>query len=490
VEPRSFTFGGGEAAIFHAVANGLRTYWIERDGPFRAVLTFRIGQSDEPLPKRGICHLVEHLAINPDQRLYTYNGWSSMDDTGFWAEGTQEEVLGYLGSVVRNLRELPEHRFEPETRILTTEGQDRGNSMSAVLLAARCGSVGYGAPSFPEYGLMRLTPGEAQEWADRYFVAENAVLSMTGPPPDGFALGLERGEPHNLPAPRSIDRLLLPTAIPAGSGAVGAGLMVGRGPATGIALGTLQARATQRLRYELGHSYNIWSDYQIAGESHAHLTVAADCTQAGTLATVAAFTEVIDEMADTGPEPASLAREVERFRRSVHEPLDALQWVASASVIGVSLEQLEEQYHALPQVEPADVAAIIREGAERMIMLVPLGVPTSGQRFKPYPYHSPQAVQGRRVRPTGLRRWFGARNAGLVIGEEGLSAVWADSTVTTIAWSECELVLEWPDGTVELVGCDGDRIGVPPQVFGTGAVARLREEIAQRLAAELHVRMR
>jgi hypothetical protein len=208
------------------------------------------------------------------------------------------------------------------------------------------------------------------------------------------------------------------------------------------------------------------------------------------LATVAAFTEVIDEMADTGPEPASLAREVERFRRSVHEPLDALQWVASASVIGVSLEQLKEQYHALPQVEPADVAAIIREGAERMIMLVPLGVPTSGQRFKPYPYHSPQAVQGRRVRPTGLRRWFGARNAGLVIGEEGLSAVWADSTVTTIAWSECELVLEWPDGTVELVGCDGDRIGVPPQVFGTGAVARLREEIAQRLAAELHVRMR
>jgi hypothetical protein len=40
--------------------------------------------ADEALPSRGICHLIEHLAIEPRQRLYAYNGWSSIDSTGFW----------------------------------------------------------------------------------------------------------------------------------------------------------------------------------------------------------------------------------------------------------------------------------------------------------------------------------------------------------------------------------------------------------------------
>ena len=489
MDPRSFTFEGGETAIVHAVVDGLRMYWIERDGPFRAVLVFRIGMADEPLPKRGICHLVEHLAIAPETRLYSYNGWSSPDDTGFWAEGTRDEALGYLTSVAAGLRELPVDRFETEKRILATEGQNSGNSMPTVLLRSRCGARGYGRPSFEEFGLYRLSPQEAQEWADRYFVAENAVLFMSGAPPEGFTLELRRGEAQPLPAPTSIDRLALPTSIEMGQGAVGAGMMVERGPVTGIALATLRATATQRLRYELGHSYTVWSDYQLIGASEAHLTVGADCMDAGAVDVLSTLAEVIDRLAEDGPDTAALALEVERFRRMLQDPLDLLLWAASASLIGVSLEELDEQNRGLAGIGPADVAAVIREGAARMIMLLPNGVAAPAGRFHPYPHFSPRAVEGRMVRPAGLRRWLGLRSAGIVVGDEGVSAVYANGNITTIAWDDVEAVLDWNDGTVGLIGCDGDHFPVPPQVFGASGVAKVREAVEQHLAPELRVPM-
>jgi len=69
--------------IHRAEQEGLRIYWTESDGPFRAMLVFRVGFADEPLPLRGISHLVEHLAITPKRRLYSFNGWSGIATTGF-----------------------------------------------------------------------------------------------------------------------------------------------------------------------------------------------------------------------------------------------------------------------------------------------------------------------------------------------------------------------------------------------------------------------
>src|SRR5262245_51104623 len=135
----TFTIAG-EQPIHRGVVGGLRTYWVDSGGPFRAVLSFRVGVADESLPVRGICHLIEHLAIEPKQRLYTYNGWSSIDATGFWAEGRPDEVLGYLSGVAAQLRSLPLDRLAPEKRILTTESSGRSGSITAALLTARCGA--------------------------------------------------------------------------------------------------------------------------------------------------------------------------------------------------------------------------------------------------------------------------------------------------------------------------------------------------------------
>ena len=53
----------GGVTVHHDDLDGLSTYWVEDGSPFRAVLVFRAGMADETLPTRGICHLVEHLAI-------------------------------------------------------------------------------------------------------------------------------------------------------------------------------------------------------------------------------------------------------------------------------------------------------------------------------------------------------------------------------------------------------------------------------------------
>ena len=108
-----------EVTLHHDVVDGLSTYWVANGGPFRAVLVFRVGMADETLPTRGICHLVEHLAIEPQPRLYAHNGWCSIDATGFWAEGDRDEVLEYLSGVAQSAASAsarPDGRRAPDPR--------------------------------------------------------------------------------------------------------------------------------------------------------------------------------------------------------------------------------------------------------------------------------------------------------------------------------------------------------------------------------------
>ncbi len=43
---------------------GIRTLIAPADGPLTAGLVFRVGCADEPLSRRGLTHLVEHLALH------------------------------------------------------------------------------------------------------------------------------------------------------------------------------------------------------------------------------------------------------------------------------------------------------------------------------------------------------------------------------------------------------------------------------------------
>jgi zinc protease len=476
----------GGVALHHDIVDGLSTYWVEAGGPFRAALVFRIGAADETLPTRGICHLVEHLAIEPRPRLFTFNGWCSIDSTGFWAEGDRDEVLGYLSEVARALHPLPYDRLVAERQILTTEGSQRGGSIVTTLLSCRWGARTYGSASYDEYGLFRVDQDEAQAWADRYFVADNAVLLMTGEPSGDFSIELPRGERHTLPSAEWISRLQLPTGISLGQGAVGVGMEVDRSPGTGLALALLSSAATTRLRHELGVTYHVGTDYQLAGTDTAHLTIAADCLDTNAEQVANTLLTVIDNIASNGPDEAELEHERERFRRSIRTPADALDWFALGDLIGVSREQLLESAGSTSEVSGEDVAAVVRSGAEKMIIIVPSHV-SPPSRCRPFPHFSERAVSGRRLRVKGLSGWLSARKAGVIVGEDGLSAIFGDEMVSTVAWADCEAVLHWPKGDVVVIGRDGDRVAVLVDSFGLDGARAALEELKRHVPTDRFV---
>jgi len=478
----------GGVTLHHDIVDGLSTYWVANGGPFRAVLVFRIGVADETLPTRGICHLVEHLAIEPQPRLYSHNGWCSIDTTGFWAEGDRDEVLGYLSGVARRLQPLPRDRMVAERQILATEGSQRGGSIVTTLLSCRWGAQTYGTASYDEFGLFRLSEDEAQAWADRYFVADNAVLFITGEPPEGFSLELPRGERHTLPAAESISGLQLPTGISLGQGGVGVGMEVDRSPGTGLALALLASAATARLRHELGVTYHVGADYQLAGSDQAHLTIAADCLDTNAEQVASTLLAVIDNIASSGPEEAELEHERERFRRMIKAPADALDWFATGDLIGVSPEQLLEQITSAPDVTGENVAAVVRGGADRMIMIVPSHV-APPDRWRPYPHFSERAVSGRRLRVKGMSGWLSARRAGVILGEEGLTAIYGDEKYSTVKWSDCEVVLHWSNGSVMVIGRDGDRVPVLVDTFGRNGAQTALDELKRHVPADRFILM-
>jgi zinc protease len=477
-----------EVTLHHDIVDGLSTYWVANGGPFRAVLVFRVGQADETLATRGICHLVEHLAIEPQARLYAHNGWCSIDSTGFWAEGGRDEVLDYLLGVARRLHSLPRDRMVAERQILATEGSQRGGSIVTTLLSCRWGARTYGTASYDEFGLFRLSEDEAQAWADRYFVADNAVLFMTGEPPEGFSLELSRGERHTLPAAESINGLQLPTGISLGQGGVGVGMEVDRSPGTGLALALLASAATARLRHELGVTYHVGADYQLAGPDQAHLTIAADCLDTNAEQVANTLLAVVDNLASQGPEEADMELERERFRRALRAPADTLDWFATGDLIGVTRERLLEQVTSADQVSADDVAAVVRGGAETMIMIVPSHVapPT---RCRPYPHFSERAVSGRRLRVKGMSGWLSARRAGVILGEEGLTAIYGDEKFSTVDWSDCEVVLHWSNGSVVVIGRDGDRVPVLVDSFGRNGAQAALDELKRHVPADRFILM-
>ena len=478
----------GGVTLQHDVVDGLSTYWVDSGGPFRAVLVFRIGVADETLSTRGICHLVEHLAIEPRPRLFSWNGWCSIDSTGFWAEGERDEVLDYLSGVARMLHPLPHERMVAERQILATEGNQGSGSIVTTLLSCRWGARTYGSASYDEYGLYRVDQDEAQAWADRYFVADNAVLLMTGEPPDGFSIELPRGERHTLPSAESIRGLQLPTGISLGQGGVGVGMEIERSRGTGLALGVLASAATNRLRHELGVTYHVGADYQLAGTEKAHLTIAADCLDTNAEQVANTLLAVIDNIASNGPDEAELELERERFRRLIRDPADAMDWFGLGDLIGVTREQLLESASSTSEVSGEEVAAIVRGGAEKMIIIVPSHV-SPPSRCRPFPHFSERAVTGRRLRVKGLSGWLSGRRAGMILGEDGLSAIYDGDKFTTIEWSDCEVVLHSLEGDVVVIGRDGDRVPVLVETFGRNGTQAALDELKRHVPADRFVLM-
>src|SRR6478609_1346229 len=135
--------GGEPLDMWTVEIDGVRGIWVPSDGPMAVALMFGVGFNDEPLPKRGINHLIEHLSLfGLDHRRLDFNGHTTPTVTAFTASGSAEEVQAVLDHACRSLHRLPADRIDHECRVLRTEAQGRGRSVLGSHLHLRYGNRG------------------------------------------------------------------------------------------------------------------------------------------------------------------------------------------------------------------------------------------------------------------------------------------------------------------------------------------------------------
>lgn len=192
--------------------DGVPVFWKEGN-LYTAVLLFAVGRRDETFVSGGITHLIEHLAMSslPKSHL-DCNASVSESFTSFTATGRPEAVGDFISRIAQILGDLPLDRLDVEASILDVEGSGTSHPTAATLLARRFGMQNLGLTLFAEPAIDAITEDAVRDHLSKFFVADNAAVWFSGPPPADLTLGLPAGARNELvrPAPLS---LKLPVAF-------------------------------------------------------------------------------------------------------------------------------------------------------------------------------------------------------------------------------------------------------------------------------------
>ena len=449
--------------------DGVPVFRVDGPAPLAAVLVFRVGIRDEPFARRGVTHMVEHLAMSRlGRRRHDHNASVSTAVTTFEAAGPPEAVAAFLADVCAALADLPVDRLETERKVVAVEAQGGAGPMEWDRLL-RYGLRGPGLAAADPPAPDALDAEAVRAWAARHFVRANAALALTGPPPPGLRLPLPDGPvPPRPPVPP------LPLGGPVWSdhpGPLGVTLSV-RTPATeaaSVAARVAQERLTDRLRHELGLVYDVHVDLAVdVSDGTGCLTVLADPPARSAVRVAEVLDEVLRGLAADGPTEAELAEDLAEWRAVDEDPRIALEAATAAAM---------EHLHGDPDWDPAkhraereavgagDVRAALADYPATAILSVPEGVEPALPGFSRYPEHLDTPVTGR----TFPRRLLGPvpRGAHLVVGDEGVSLVLRDGAAT-VRWDDVIGYGEGPDQLRTLYGGDGCMIDLHPAFFRSG----------------------
>lgn len=455
--------------------DGVPVYWSAHpedtgDEDLRAGLVFRVGQADEPLARRGITHLIEHLALHGiGQPLDHVNGEVDATTTTFYRRGSAEQVTAFLGSVCAALRDLPFERTAAEVQVLRTEAASRSNAPAGPLLIWRYGARTYGMPGYEEFGIGYQRPEDLRVWADYWFTRGNAVLWLVGgPPPAGLRLELPDGPRIPPPSPSSaLPRT--PAYFPERTTGIGLLSVVDRSMAAGTYAMVLRNTLHQVLRNELGISYHPVAAYDPRDAASAHLSAFADGLPEVGDKLVAGFTDVLDRLAEEPVPAEELSELIAVTRRDVQSAKNG--WAASvtinaanAELVGAAPVTMAAWDAEFGAVTPADIRSVAAQARDNALLMVPGNHRPPGTRYSAAPTGSPGTVDGHVLTPVD------GSHKKLVVGPFGVSRA-VGLTFATVKYAECQLMNAWPDGTRQLFGADGITIHVDPAQWQGGYIA-------------------
>jgi hypothetical protein len=458
--------------------DGVPVFWLPDGRRPMAALQFRVGRSDEPFPRMGVTHVVEHLAFfSLRPREFQANGFVDNIRTVFHVSGDGAEISAFLGRIIEALGALPLDRLTDELRILRTEAQRRTASIWDQLAWYRYGAVGQGSVVLPEFGLNGLDRDAVSGWSREWFTAGNAVLWVAGPIPDGLRLALPPGE--RKPIPPSVP---LPTLeLPAWSGSripgIALGLVVPRASAPTMGTRILTKRLEQHLRYELGRSYEVSIAYQPLDAVEGQASIFASCLEADAPKVRAAFLATLDEFLASGPTDAEMDQDRAGAERAFADPdsgYGELDRAAHGELIGYPHDTSEQLLAEMRAISPEEARAAVEAAVDGGILIGPVTPPPdgeSGRSWKPYPNWSAAQVEGRRHDRSTRKYPWSPREEELIVGADGVT--WLDRAghPVTVRFADCIGVVIESDGARWIYGRDGFRVRVHVADWKDGAKA-------------------
>ncbi|MGW3854071.1 hypothetical protein [Micromonospora arida] len=169
-------------------------------GTLAASLTFGCGARDEEIDSIGLTHLVQHLVDWTEDHVaenHQDNIW--MNDTSFLAGGPPDQVVRHFATICSAISNLPPEDLSDAVEGLDADSRYVSNIDEGLrdpwgaLLSRRFGPSGYGLSRWPAVDYKLFTADEIRRYVERFFTSGNAVLTVTGEPPQAMRLPLPAG---------------------------------------------------------------------------------------------------------------------------------------------------------------------------------------------------------------------------------------------------------------------------------------------------------
>ncbi|MFG3642301.1 hypothetical protein ACGF3C_18760 [Micromonospora sp. NPDC047762] len=169
-------------------------------GSLAASLTFGCGVRDEEIDSIGLTHLVQHLVDWTEDHIaenHQDNIW--MNDTSFLAGGPPDQVVRHFATICSAISNLPPEDLSDAVEGLDADSRYMSNIEEGLrdpwgaLLSRRFGPSGHGLSRWPAVDYKLFTADEIRRYVERFFTSGNAVLTVTGEPPQAMRLPLPAG---------------------------------------------------------------------------------------------------------------------------------------------------------------------------------------------------------------------------------------------------------------------------------------------------------
>lgn len=480
--------------IHRTEVDGVMTIWAEASPPYRAALLFRTGRADESLATSGQTHLIEHLTLSKYGELsHRLNGFVGGSLTGFMIVAQPDEVRNFLSDATSDLSSLPADRLESEKQVLAAENASRPFDLAGNLLMWRYGAEGYGLLGLPELGIRRASLEALKERSEQRFAAQNAVLWMSGPPPEGLELNLPHGKKYPPPTLDSMQEKFPSWFLDNASGGVSVGAIVPRVSASTAVSELASRRLREQLRMTRAISYAPAIYYDHLTSDQAHLVFYADSEKEHRKELAGEFSLFFEGFDSVEK------HELESVQKEIYENwvgslapshadglLIEIQRAAMDHLFGREFESKEVLAAELMDVSVDDVIEFIQRIKETAMFALPSEAELHACFGEKAPESTVPVVEGRKLQSVDAP----VERARLVHGSDGVSLVFPNAVHHTVRFADLAGALYYEDGGVCLIGNDAVTVMVEPTLWrgGLKVCQQIRAQVPEELVLEVRTR--